>query len=175
VRAWLHNAPPFRPRGAARHHKHVCPRPSLGTPPGDEEAGAPEGYPGRQSGTVPGRLPARPLLRLPRRTPGDDVASLLVRVGGGKLHRLTLAQPLQLKRQAGEAFVARLAQEPQQQEVLVRPPAHRRHQLLSRNVHPKYVQELLGHASIALTLDTYSHVLKGMDGGIGGAMNEALG
>jgi integrase len=26
--------------------------------------------------------------------------------------------------------------------------------LLSRNVHPKYVQELLGHASIALTLDT---------------------
>ncbi|HYZ06204.1 MAG TPA: tyrosine-type recombinase/integrase, partial [Rubrobacter sp.] len=47
--------------------------------------------------------------------------------------------------------------------------------LLSRNVHPKYVQELLGHASIALTLDTYSHVLKGMDGGIGGAMDEALG
>lgn len=47
--------------------------------------------------------------------------------------------------------------------------------LLSRNVHPKYVQELLGHASIALTLDTYSHVLKGMDGGIGDAMDEALG
>jgi integrase len=40
--------------------------------------------------------------------------------------------------------------------------------LLGSNVHPKYVQELLGHASIALTLDTYSHVLKGMDGGIGG-------
>ena len=34
--------------------------------------------------------------------------------------------------------------------------------LLSRNVHPKYVQELLGHASIAQTLDTYSHVLPGM-------------
>ncbi len=47
--------------------------------------------------------------------------------------------------------------------------------LLNGNVHPKYVQELLGHASIALTLDTYSHVLKGMDGGIGGAMDEALG
>jgi integrase len=47
--------------------------------------------------------------------------------------------------------------------------------LLGSNVHPKYVQELLGHASIALTLDTYSHVLKGMDGGIGGAMDEALG
>ncbi len=27
--------------------------------------------------------------------------------------------------------------------------------LLSRNVHPKYVQELLGHSSITLTLDTY--------------------
>jgi integrase len=37
--------------------------------------------------------------------------------------------------------------------------------LLGSNVHPKYVQELLGHASIALTLDTYSHVLPGMDGG----------
>jgi integrase len=37
--------------------------------------------------------------------------------------------------------------------------------LLSRNVHPKYVQELLGHASIAQTLDTYSHVVPGMNGG----------
>ncbi len=46
--------------------------------------------------------------------------------------------------------------------------------LLSRNVHPKFVQELLGHASIALTLDTYSHVLPGM-GGAAGAMHEALG
>lgn len=47
--------------------------------------------------------------------------------------------------------------------------------LLNGNVHPKYVQELLGHASIAQTLDTYSHVIKGMDGGIGGVMDEALG
>jgi integrase len=47
--------------------------------------------------------------------------------------------------------------------------------LLSSNVHPKYVQELLGHASIAQTLDTYSHVLKGMDGGIGDVMDEAVG
>ena len=47
--------------------------------------------------------------------------------------------------------------------------------LLNANVHPKYVQELLGHASISQTLDTYSHVLQGMDGGIGGAMDEALG
>jgi integrase len=47
--------------------------------------------------------------------------------------------------------------------------------LLSRNVHPKYVQELLGHASIAQTLDTYSHVIEGMDGGLTDAIDEALG
>ncbi len=47
--------------------------------------------------------------------------------------------------------------------------------LLGRNVHPKYVQELLGHASITLTLDTYSHVLPDMGGGAASAMDEALG
>ena len=47
--------------------------------------------------------------------------------------------------------------------------------LLNSNVHPKYVQELLGHASIAQTLDTYSHVLKGMDSGIGDVMDAAVG
>ena len=46
---------------------------------------------------------------------------------------------------------------------------------LSRNVHPKYVQELLGHASISQTLDTYSHVIEGMDGGVTEAIDEALG
>jgi hypothetical protein len=40
--------------------------------------------------------------------------------------------------------------------------------------HPKYVQELLGHASISITLDTYSHVIEGMDGGLADAMDEAL-
>jgi hypothetical protein len=34
--------------------------------------------------------------------------------------------------------------------------------LLSRGHHPKLVQDLLGHASVALTLDRYSHVLPGM-------------
>ncbi len=34
--------------------------------------------------------------------------------------------------------------------------------LLRKDVHPKFVQELLGHATIAITLDTYSHVLPGM-------------
>lgn len=31
--------------------------------------------------------------------------------------------------------------------------------LLGKNVHPKIVQELLGHSSITITLDTYSHVI----------------
>jgi integrase len=34
--------------------------------------------------------------------------------------------------------------------------------LLGRNVHPKYVQELLGHANLDITLDTYPHVLPDM-------------
>jgi integrase len=31
--------------------------------------------------------------------------------------------------------------------------------LLVQGVHTKFVQELLGYATIAITLDTYSHVL----------------
>jgi integrase len=31
--------------------------------------------------------------------------------------------------------------------------------LLSMGVHPKIVQEILGHSDISMTLDTYSHVL----------------
>jgi integrase len=47
--------------------------------------------------------------------------------------------------------------------------------LLSRNVHLKYVQELLGPASIALTRDISSHLLPGVDGGPASAMEDALG
>ena len=46
--------------------------------------------------------------------------------------------------------------------------------LLSKNKHPKFVQELLGHATVSITLDTYSHVLPGMDEGLSEAMDEAL-
>jgi integrase len=46
--------------------------------------------------------------------------------------------------------------------------------LLSKGVHAKFVQELLGHATIAITLDTYSHVLPGMGGEIADAMDAAL-
>jgi integrase len=34
--------------------------------------------------------------------------------------------------------------------------------LLSKGVHPEFVQELLGHATISITLDTYSHVIPAM-------------
>ena len=34
--------------------------------------------------------------------------------------------------------------------------------LLLAGTHPKVVQERLGHSSIAITLDTYSHVLPGL-------------
>jgi integrase len=34
--------------------------------------------------------------------------------------------------------------------------------LLGKGVHPKFVQELLGHTTISITLDTYSHVIPAM-------------
>jgi integrase len=42
-------------------------------------------------------------------------------------------------------------------------------------VHVKYVQELLGHADISLTLNVYSHVLPDMGDAAAGAMDDALG
>ncbi len=47
--------------------------------------------------------------------------------------------------------------------------------LLGKGVHVKFVQELLGHATISITLDTYSHVLPGMGDAAAGAMDETLG
>jgi integrase len=44
--------------------------------------------------------------------------------------------------------------------------------LFSRGVHPKYVQELLGHANISITLDRYSHVIPGMGDHTARAMEE---
>jgi integrase len=34
--------------------------------------------------------------------------------------------------------------------------------MLKQGIHPKIVQERLGHASIQMTLDTYSHVAPGL-------------
>jgi integrase len=46
--------------------------------------------------------------------------------------------------------------------------------LLSKNVNPKIVSEMLGHATIAITLDTYSHVLPNMQESAAAAMEEVL-
>jgi len=46
--------------------------------------------------------------------------------------------------------------------------------LLSRGHHPKLVQDLLGHSSVAMTLDRYSHVLPGMGDQTAAAMEAAL-
>jgi integrase len=48
------------------------------------------------------------------------------------------------------------------------------HLLQSKEVHAKFVQELLAHATISITLDTYSHVLPSMGGATAGAMDDAL-
>jgi integrase len=47
--------------------------------------------------------------------------------------------------------------------------------LFQKNVHPKIVSDTLGHASVAITIDTYSHMLPGMGGEAVDAMGEALG
>jgi integrase len=46
--------------------------------------------------------------------------------------------------------------------------------LLMAGKHPKYVQELLGHANLNITVDTYSHVIEGLAGGLADAMDDAL-
>jgi integrase len=46
--------------------------------------------------------------------------------------------------------------------------------LLSRGTHPKYVQLLLGHASITMTLDRYSHWIPSMGRATADGMDEAL-
>ena len=46
--------------------------------------------------------------------------------------------------------------------------------LLSRNVNPKIVTEMLGHSSISITLDIYSHVLPNMQESAVRALDDAL-
>jgi integrase len=46
--------------------------------------------------------------------------------------------------------------------------------LLSKGIHPKIVQEILGHSTISITLDTYSHVLPNMQEGAMRAMQEVI-
>ena len=47
-------------------------------------------------------------------------------------------------------------------------------QLLKAGIHPKIVSERLGHSTIAITLDTYSHVMPGMREDAADRLNEAL-
>jgi integrase len=46
--------------------------------------------------------------------------------------------------------------------------------MLSQGVHPKVVSERLGHSSIAITLDTYSHVLPGIQAASAKRFDEGL-
>ncbi len=44
--------------------------------------------------------------------------------------------------------------------------------MLLKGVHPKIVSERLGHASVGITLDTYSHVLPSMQSEAAAAFDE---
>jgi integrase len=46
--------------------------------------------------------------------------------------------------------------------------------LLLQGVHPKVVSERLGHAGIGITLDTYSHVLPGLQAAAADGFDEVL-
>ena len=47
--------------------------------------------------------------------------------------------------------------------------------LLAQGVHPKIVAEMLGHTSIAITLDTYSHLVPVLHAQAASAMDALLG
>jgi integrase len=47
--------------------------------------------------------------------------------------------------------------------------------LLTKGVHPEVVSEMLGHSSVSITLDVYSHVIPGLGDVAARAMEDALG
>ena len=47
-------------------------------------------------------------------------------------------------------------------------------QMLAAGVHPKIASERLGHATIAITLDLYSHVMPGMQADTAERVDEAI-
>jgi len=47
--------------------------------------------------------------------------------------------------------------------------------LLSKGVHPKIVQEMLGHSSITMTMDTYSHLFPSMQQDASSGMDDVFG
>jgi integrase len=58
------------------------------------------------------------------------------------------------------------------------PPARRapqlRHAALAAGIPAKIISERLGHANIAITMDTYSHVLPGLDEHAAGAVAQLI-
>ena len=51
--------------------------------------------------------------------------------------------------------------------------SHASHMLAS-NIHPKIVQERLGHSSIAITMDIYCHLMPNMQGEAAAAVDGVL-
>ena len=47
--------------------------------------------------------------------------------------------------------------------------------LLGRGVHPKVVADMLGHSTVAITLDTYSHTTPAMQRGAARVMDGLFG
>jgi integrase len=47
--------------------------------------------------------------------------------------------------------------------------------MLKQGIHPKIVQERLGHSTISVTLDTYSHVAPGLQEAAAQRFDEAMG
>jgi integrase len=47
--------------------------------------------------------------------------------------------------------------------------------LLTQGIHPNVVSEMLGHANISITLDTYSHVIPGLGEVAANTMEDAPG
>ena len=47
--------------------------------------------------------------------------------------------------------------------------------MVKARIHPKIAQESLGHSSIQITLDLYSHVIEGMQEEAAAAVDDALG
>ena len=59
--------------------------------------------------------------------------------------------------------------------VVIIPYGHTNATIMLRNAVPaKIVSSMLGHSTIGITLDTYSHVLTDMQEGATGVMNELL-
>jgi integrase len=47
--------------------------------------------------------------------------------------------------------------------------------LLMQGIHPKVVSEMLGHSTISMTLDTYSHILPDMQRDATAALDRLFG